>query len=373
MIHLPYLVCLLLGLAWAVIGFPVIGPRECDDEIAITEGAWPDVVAVVPARDEASVIAKTLSSLLAQDYAAGRFRIVLVDDESRDGTAGIAAELRGAHPLTIVAAGARPPGWTGKLWAVSRGIAMANEPTWLWLTDADIAHTPGTLRALVTRAMRDRLVLNSRMALLRTDSLAERAIVPAFVWFFRLLYPFAAVNNARLPIAAAAGGCILIDGAALARAGGIAAIRGALIDDVAMGRLMKAQGPIRLALTRASRSLRAYGWAELWAMITRSAYAQLRYSPVLLVVALAGLSLLFGGPLALLIVLGGRAESWIAPMFMLSWYLGAVRFYRLSPFWALALPLVALFYMAATLASAIQHWRGRGGMWKGRAQAMRAS
>lgn len=262
------------------------------------------------------------------------------------------------------------PGWTGKLAAVAQGIAAAGEPKWLWLTDADISHAPDTLRALVSRAERDRLILNSRMALLRTGNLAERAIVPAFVYFFRLLYPFGAVNDPRSRTAAAAGGCMLIDRAALARIGGITAIRSALIDDVAMGTLMKRVGPIRLALSHATVSLRASDWRGLWAMIARSAYAQLRFSPWMLAGALLGIVALFWGPLFVVAALPRKPGVWLALLGMAASYLPMLRFYRQSPLWAAMLPFIALFYAAATFASAVQHWRGRGGMWKGRAQAM---
>ncbi len=375
---------LLLTLAWAVV--LLRGALRVTDEDAplVAPALWPEVVAIVPARDEAAVIARSLASLLAQDYP-GAFRIVLVDDHSADDTARIARALarpsasppqraEGAAPpgLTVLAAPSLALGWTGKLAAVAHGIAHAGEPFWLWLTDADIEHRPDTLRALVAHATHDRLVLNSRMALLRTDSFAERAIVPAFVYFFRLLYPFASVNSPRSRIAAAAGGCMLVDRAALARAGGVATIRRALIDDVAMGAMMKRMGPIRLAPSHATVSLRMSDWHGLWAMIVRSAYAQLRFSPGLLASALIGIVALFWGPVALAAALPGKVNAWLPLLFMAVSFAPMLRFYRQSPLWSLALPLIALFYAAATLASAVQHWRGKGGMWKGRAQAMPA-
>ncbi len=360
--------------AWIVIIFRSrfdLAVRTEDNPLRAPD-IWPSVVAVVPARDEAGVIAETVASLIGQDYP-GPLRIILVDDQSSDGTADIAhAAVRGSPRLEIVRAGERPSGWTGKLWAVSQGIARAGEPCWLWLTDADIAHSADSLRTLVACAMRDGLVLSSRMALLRTDSFAERRIVPAFVYFFAMLYPFWRVNDPRSRIAAAAGGCMLIDRAALVRAGGIAAIRGALIDDCAMGALMKRQGPIRLALSRETHSLRAYGWGELWAMIARSAYAQLRYSPLLLIGAVTGIVVLFIGPWALTAPRPYGALFVGALTAMSLSYADMLRFYRQSPLWSLALPLIALFYAAATFASAVQHWRGKGGMWKGRAQAITA-
>lgn len=342
---------------------------ETDAETLPPPARWPSVVAVVPARDEASVIAASLASLKAQDYR-GDFRVILVDDNSTDGTAAIARNL-GDPRLTVMTGRPLAPGWTGKLWAVAQGVEAAGAPDRLWLTDADIAHAPDTLTTLVARAEADGLVLNSLMARLRTASLAEKAIVPAFVWFFQMLYPFRWANRAGHPLAAAAGGCMLLDTAAFARAGGVAAIRGAIIDDCALGALMKQQGPIRLSLTTRARSLRAYGLGELFGMIARSAYAQLHYSPLLLIGTLLALALIFLAPPLLTLAATGAAGLYgtIAFALQMGLYQPILRFYDRSPLWALALPLIAAFYGAATFWSAVQHARGRGGMWKGRAQA----
>lgn len=344
---------------------------------------WPAVTAVVPARDEADVIAASIGSLLAQDYP-GDFRVILVDDNSSDGTAEIARRANSLSPspsgeglsksnrLTILSGQPLAPGWTGKLWAVSQGIAAAGDaPDYLWLTDADIAHAPDTLRTLITRAMGEKRVLVSLMARLRCKSVAERALIPAFVWFFQMLYPFGAVNRAT-GVGAAAGGCMLANRVALERAGGIAAVRGALIDDCAFGALMKRQGPVWLGLTDRSVSIRIYDtYASVAAMISRSAYAQLGYSPMLLVGTLFGLALIYLGPVLLTLAGQGYAQM----LGLGAWALMAIafqpilRFYRRSPLWGIALPGIALFYAGCTFASAWAHWRGRGGMWKGRAQA----
>ena len=332
---------------------------------------WPSVVAVVPARDEAEVIARSIGSLIAQDYP-GDFRVVLVDDNSNDGTATIAREAASDPArLTVMSGAPLAPGWTGKLWAVRQGIAAAGAPDYLWLTDADIAHAPDTLAALVTRAVGDDRVLVSLMARLRCESLAERALIPAFVWFFAMLYPFAAVNRAT-GIGAAAGGCMLARRDALEAAGGIAAVRSALIDDCAFGALMKQQGRVWLGLTDRSVSIRRYDtWASVGAMISRSAYAQLRYSPLLLAGTLIGLTLIYLIPVLLTLFGEGYARG----LGLAAWVLMTIafqpmlRFYRRSPLWGVALPGIALFYAAQTFASAWAHWRGRGGMWKGRAQA----
>ncbi|MFA5988942.1 MAG: glycosyltransferase [Sphingomonas sp.] len=351
---------------------PLPPPPEC----------WPSVCAIVPARDEAAVIARSVESLLTQDYP-GDFRVILVDDNSSDGTGTLAAQAAQeaggamARRLQILSGAPLAAGWTGKLWAVSQGITAActspdhAPPDYLWLTDADIAHAPDTLRTLVTRAKGEGRVLVSLMARLRCHSFAERALVPAFVWFFQMLYPFASVNG-PYGAGAAAGGCMLAERQALERAGGIGAVRGALIDDCAFGALMKQQGPVWLGLTDRSLSIRRYDdWSSVAAMISRSAYAQLRYSPVLLAGTLAGLALIYLVPPLLTIAAHGYAQ-WLGAA---AWGLMAiafqpmVHFYRRSPLWGLALPGIALFYAGCTFASAWAHWRGRGGMWKGRAQA----
>ena len=351
--------------------------RERDDRSLPPQApsAWPAVIAVVPARNEADVIRRSIGSLLAQDYP-GPFRVVLVDDESDDGTAAAAAALTGADRLSVMHAGKRPPGWTGKLWAVSQGVARAaaDRPDYLWLTDADIAHAPETLRHLVARAEAGRLGLVSLMAKLHCATWAERFFIPAFVYFFKMLYPFAWVNQPRARTAAAAGGCMLVRREALEAAGGIARIRSAIIDDCALGRALKTQGPVWLGLTHRSVSIRPYaGVNEIRRMVARSAYAQLGYSPWLLAGTLLGLALILLAPPVWEVL--APDKSWIAAA--LAWGLMAMslvpmlRFYGRSPFWGLALPAIGLLYASFTLDSAVQHWRGRGGMWKGRAQAMR--
>ena len=344
--------------------------RERDDRLVLPEpGQWPDVVAVVPARNEADVIARSLGSLVAQDYP-GQFRILLVDDNSNDRTGAIARKL-GCERVTVLSGKPLAPGWTGKLWALSQGIAKAGTPHYLWLTDADIEHAPDTSRRLVTIAEGKQRKLVSFMAELHCRTWPERALVPAFVYFFMMLYPFNWVNR-RGPCAAAAGGCVLVEREALAAAGGIAAIQGALIDDCALGALIKKQGPIWLGLTHRSRSIRPYRSAgEVGAMIARSAYAQLRYSPLLLAATVAGLVLMFAVP-AWLALFGHGAARLIAVaafVLMAAMVQPLLRFYRRSPLWGLVQPLIAAFYTGCVLWSAWQHWRGRGGMWKGRVQA----
>jgi hopene-associated glycosyltransferase HpnB len=339
--------------------------RERDEPPVRAPQEWPAVTAVVPARNEADGIAASVASLMAQDYP-GPFRIVVVDDQSEDGTAAIARGLG----VTVLSGAPHPPGWTGKLFAVSQGVAAA-DTDYLWLTDADIIHAPDNLRQLVARAEAGRLVLVSLMARLNCESFAEKLLVPAFVFFFAMLFPFAWVNDPKAKTAAAAGGCMLVRRTALERAGGIAAIRGEIIDDCALGRLMKGQGPIWLGLTTKAVSTRPYPKiADIRAMVARSAYAQLGYSPLALLGTVFGMVLLYVVPLAGLAI-GGLSAVFGA----LTWAVMTVclqpilNFYRRAPVWGVALPLIGVFYAAFTVESAVQHWRGRGGMWKGRAQA----
>ncbi len=344
--------------------------RERDDGVQCAEpAAWPDVVAVVPARNEADVIARSLGSVAGQDYP-GNFRVLLVDDNSEDGTGDVASGLN-AERIEVLGGKPLASGWTGKLWAVSQGIAHAGTPRFLWLTDADIEHAPDTLRRLVTIAEGKQRKLVSFMAQLHCKTWPERMLVPAFVYYFSMLYPFNWVNRPG-PIAGAAGGCVLVDCAALEAAGGIAAIRTSLIDDCALGALIKRQGPIWLGLTHRSRSIRPYvSSGEVGAMIARSAYAQLRYSPLFFVATVIGLVLMFVVPVGLAL-LGHGTEQMIGALafaLMATMYQPILRFYRLSPLWGLAQPLIGSFYTFCVVWSGWQHWRGRGGMWKGRAQA----
>jgi hopene-associated glycosyltransferase HpnB len=338
--------------------------------------AWPAVTAVVPARDEADVIARSIGSLLAQDYP-GPFRVVLVDDNSSDRTAEIASGLGHQDALTVITGTPLPAGWTGKLWAMSQGVEAATGgdpgPEYLLLTDADIAHAPDNLRRLVARAEAGNLVLTSLMARLSCANAAERLLIPAFVYFFAMVYPFAKVNDPRSRIAGAAGGCMLARTDALAAAGGIAAIRTALIDDCTLGALMKGRGPIWLGLTNRAESIRPYAnMTAIGRMIARSAYAQLDYSPLILIGAVLGMIVTYlAAPM--IAIFAPNPWRWAG---VAAWALMALsfqptlRFYRRSPLWGLVLPAIGALYTAFTLQSAIDVWRGRGGAWKGRAQAL---
>ncbi len=340
------------------------GPVLLPDRPAVAPG----VAVIVPARDEAAFIGRTLRSLLSQDYP-GPLHVILVDDGSTDGTGEIARTL--ADPrLTVIAGGARPTGWSGKLWAIAQGIEATPDAGFLLLTDADVEHGPGHLAALVATAERNDLDLVSEMVTLHCVSLAERALVPAFVFFFQLLYPFAWVNDPLRSTAAAAGGTVLLRRRALARIGGIEAVRGKLIDDVALATKVKCGGRVWLGHAAMAWSLRPYPrFADIWHMVARTAYVQLRFSPVLLVATILAMALIWLVPsVAVLFGRGGARWMGLAAWIMLgASYLPTLRRFGRSPLWAVILPLVAAFYMAATLGSAANHHLGRGVAWKGRA------
>ncbi|HEY1933683.1 MAG TPA: glycosyltransferase [Acetobacteraceae bacterium] len=332
--------------------------------------AGPPVAVIVPARDEAAVIATTLRSLLAQDYS-GPFRVILVDDGSTDGTGEIARNLHDPR-LTVLTGTTRPAGWSGKLWAVAQGVkeGLAFDTTFVLLTDADIEHSPGHLSALVAAAERADLDLVSEMVALRCVSLAERALVPAFVFFFQLLYPFAWINDPLQGTAAAAGGTMLVRRRALERIGGIQAVRDKLIDDVALAKAVKRGGRIWLGHATMAGSLRPYpGFADIWHMVARTAYVQLRYSPLLLIATTLAMALVWlVPPLAAVFAHGAARWMGLAAWVMLgASYVPTLRRYGRSAVWAAILPLVAAFYMAATLGSAVNHYAGSGIAWKGRA------
>ena len=360
-------------------GFWLAAERDGSETTAAMPGPWPAIVAVIPARDEAASIGETVASLLAQNYS-GELRVVVVDDNSRDTTAETAREaaarLGKADRLTVLSGGALPAGWTGKLWAQQQGVAfvdaLPSPPAYVLLTDADIVYAPDAVLRLAVRARESGAVLNSLMVKLHCTSFAERAFIPAFIFFFQMLYPFAWANDARRATAAAAGGCMLVRRDVLHDAGGMAAIRGALIDDCALAKLLKARGPIWIGLTERVRSIREYpAVADIRGMVARTAYAQLRYSPLLLAGTVLGLALTYLAPVGFALFAGGYAQlagilTWLA-MALAFW--PTLRFYGLPVVWGLALPAIAAIYMAFTIDSAYQHARGRGGMWKGRAQA----
>ncbi|MFF4884249.1 glycosyltransferase [Streptomyces nigra] len=347
-------------------------PRRTDP------GEWPSVCVVVPARDEAAVLPASLPSLLAQDYP-GRAEVFLVDDGSTDGTGELARRLareRGGLALTVDSPGEPPAGWTGKLWAVRHGIglARARDPEYLLLTDADIAHAPDSLRELVAAARTGGFDAVSQMARLRVDSLWERLVVPAFVYFFAQLYPFRRIGRTGTRTAAAAGGCVLLRTEAAVRARIPDSIRGAVIDDVALARAVKrGGGRVWLGLADRVDSVRPYPrLADLWRMVSRSAYAQLRHQPALLLGTIAGLALVYLVPPVAVAFGAASGDGVTAVLGGLAWlvmtgtYVPMLRYYR-QPLWpAPLLPVTAFLYLLMTADSAVQHYRGRGAAWKGR-------
>ncbi|MFD4573318.1 glycosyltransferase [Streptomyces sp. NPDC058417] len=348
----------------------------------VAPARWPSVCVVVPARDEAEMLARSLPSLLAQDYP-GPAEVFLIDDGSTDGTGELAralAERSGGLPLTVASPGEPPAGWTGKLWAVRHGItlARARQPEYLLLTDADIAHAPDSLRELVAAAGTGGFDVVSQMARLRVESAWERLVVPAFVYFFAQLYPFRRVGVRGSRTAAAAGGCVLLRTETAVRARIPDAIRHAVIDDVALARAVKkdARGHIWLGLAERVDSVRPYpGLRDLWRMVSRSAYAQLRHSPFLLLGTVLGLALVYLVPPVALgagLVLGDPVTALLgglAWLVMTGTYVPMLRYYR-QPLWlAPLLPFTAFVYLLMTVDSAVLHYRGRGAAWKGRTYA----
>jgi hopene-associated glycosyltransferase HpnB len=360
---------------------------RCDQRLTGREPApprWPSVTAVVPARDEAILLGVTLRSLLDQDYP-GAFCIVLADDESSDGTGDVARALARDHPngarVTVARTPERPAGWVGKMWAVETGVRTASAaalPEYWLLTDADVEHGEGNLRRLVAKAESERLDLVSQMVLLHAGPGLDALLVPAFVYFFQKLYPFARVNDPRSRTAGAAGGCVLVRREALARAGGIEALRGEVIDDCALGRAVKRGGPIWLGLSTTERSIRpSAGITDVWNMVARSAFTQLRHSPAILAGTVLGLALLYLVPPLTVLAWPWHRDGLAAGLALGAWVLQAVSFaptlalYDRSAWSGFALPIAGAFYGAMTIDSARRHFRREGAHWKGRAGAGR--
>jgi hopene-associated glycosyltransferase HpnB len=369
---------------------------RCDQRLTVSNKAsltqWPSICAIVPARNEATMLTDSLPGLLTQNYP-GHFRVLLVDDQSTDGTAEVARQS--AHPgqdeapLEIMTTQPLPQGWSGKLWAVHQGIERVLQdptqplPDYFLLTDADILHGQSTLKQLAIKAEQEHLDLVSLMVLLRCQSFWEKLLIPAFVFFFQKLYPFPWVNQPQHPMAAAAGGCILVRRETLVGVGGIEVIRKALIDDCALGAAIKGAAPaqggtgrIWLGLTTTTVSLRPYPSLQtIWAMVVRTAFTQLHYSFGLLLVSLLSMVVIYLVP-PISLLLGGMAGQWLVVVIaafiwslMTLAYLPTIRLYRLSPLWALTLPLIAMLYTLMTADSALRHLQGRGGAWKGRVYA----
>lgn len=354
-----------------------LGPHLMDDA--------PSIAVIIPARDEAQTIGAAARSLLAQDYE-GTLNVIVVDDQSRDETAAIVKahipEAPASCRLELVGNSDRPPGWSGKLWAVKAGLdhleTRADVPAFLLLTDADIAHDAGNLSALMKKMVNERLDLASVMVRLRNQSFWERFLIPPFVFFFQKLFPFPAVNQPHSPVAAAAGGCVLLRRDALCDAGGIDAIRGALIDDVALARLIKSrpEGHGRIWLGHGERtiSLRAYdGLSSIWQMVVRTADTQLGHSLFKLAGTVAGMTVIYLLPPITALTWPLHEEKILGISGLVGWlmmsfaYRPTLKLYRASIFWAPILPFAAFLYTAMTIDSARRYRQGKGGVWKGRA------
>ncbi|SDF80912.1 hopene-associated glycosyltransferase HpnB [Limimonas halophila] len=375
------------ALAWAVLlldrgGFWRL--REWLPEPA-ERRTWPGVAVLIPARNEGATIAATVESVLGQAYA-GELHAIVVDDQSDDGTAAqarLGAERAGAAGrLAVIGGTTPPPGWTGKLWALEQGWGALDETGWrpdyLWLTDADITHVHDTLARLVTKADADRRDLVSLMVRLSADGPWAKLAIPAFIFFFRKLYPFAWANDPKARTAAAAGGCVLLRRRVLAAAGGFDAIHDALIDDCALARAIKRAGSGRIWLGMADRShsLRPYtALGEVWHMVARTAYAQLRNNPLLLAGTVTGMLTLYVAPPLAALTWPWHANPAAGALGLAAWLASAVAFAPTlrhdgrSPALAPLLPVAAAAYTLMTLDSARRYHLGRGGLWKGRAQA----
>lgn len=367
--------------AWLWLLFARGGFWRADQKLATSQRSpdtWADIVAVVPARNEADVIGQAVASLAAQDYP-GRLSVVVVDDGSDDGTE--AAARAASSEVEVVSGAPLAPGWTGKMWAVHQGVtrAVASHPgaAFVWLTDADIEHDPAELRHLVATAEAGRHDLVSLMVRLHCRTFWERLLIPAFVFFFQKLYPFPWVNDPARRTAGAAGGSMLVRRTALERIGGIEAIRSALIDDCALAGAIKPGGTIWLGLTRTTRSLRPYtGLADIWSMVARTAFDQLGYSWAMLIGTVFGMLILYVAPPALALTAWVHGDPWTAGLGVAGWalmmlaYVPTLRLYDLPFFMAPALPIAAVLYAAMTVDSARRHAAGRGGAWKARTYAM---
>lgn len=369
---------------WCFLAFFRGGFWRADQRLGATANAeitdWPSVTAVIPARDEAEAIGPVIAAHMAADYR-GDFNVILIDDQSNDGTADIAqAAADGSDRLTVIAGAALPRAWSGKLWAVEQGIQAAlasNPPDYFLLTDADIVLAPDTLSRLAAKAEAESLSLVSLMARLDARGFWGGLLIPAFVFFFQKLYPFALANDPNENIAAAAGGCMLVRASDLNAAGGIAAIRNQLIDDCALARNIKDLSPatriwVGLADAEAVSRRDNRSLSSVWTMVARTAFTQLGFSPLMLAFAITGMALIYLAPPFIAIFVSAQGDWLAAGLALIAWgvmarlYYPTLKLYGGEPWQAAMLPIAAAFYAAMTIDSARRHWRGRGGKWKGR-------
>ena len=337
---------------------------------------WPDVCAVIPARNEEMTIRRTVRSLLDQDYP-GKLSIIVVNDNSEDATADEArvATVDSVEGKRLIVIDGQPliEGWVGKIWAVSQGIEHAGSPKYLLLTDADIEHETKSVRNLVSKAESDNLGLVSEMVLLNCTSLWEKLLIPAFVYFFQKLYPFPQINDPDHQLAGAAGGCMLVRREDLVAAGGIERIKDRVIDDCSLAAIIKPIRPIWLGLSEHTKSIRPYNnLSSIWGMVTRTAYVQLRFNPLMLIGTVLSMVLIYLLPIAGLI-LGAlttdvqlmliSGSAWIAMWWTI---LPTLDLYDRSSVWGLLLPVSGFLFTLMTLDSARRYYQGQGGAWKGR-------
>ena len=365
----PFWLALPGFIIWVCILFLPWRPWSTRESLEATAGSGDDdlsrVTVLIPARNEEKTIARTLLSLAGQ----GRnHRIILIDDQSTDSTVAEARKLE-LKNLMILEGQPLPEGWTGKLWALQQGLEHAQTGQ-LLLLDADIELVPGTLAALLDKLEKDNLQMVSLMAFLRMESFWEKLLMPAFIYFFKLLYPFRLSNSDSKLIAAAAGGCILIRKEMLNTIGGFAVLRNALIDDCTLARCVKNHGgKTWLGLTHSARSHRQYNDLKtIWDMVARTAYTQLHYSVGLLVVCSLLLLTAYLLPLISLFVAGktGVLLAVTSLAIMAGTYLPTLTYYNINIFWAFSLPAIATLYLLMTWASAIRYWRGTSAIWKER-------
>ncbi len=367
MVWLLSSVALLIWLVTALLPWQPWRNREVlEPEADFENFPLDDVTVLIPARNEAEMIAGTLAALKRQGQGLS---VILVDDDSTDETVEI-ARCSDLDNLTIVESTTLPAGWTGKLWAQEQGLQQVKTPL-LLLLDADIALKPGMLKALKLKQRRDGLQFVSLMAVLRFQSFWEKMLMPAFIYFFKMIYPFALANNPRAKMAAAAGGCILVETEVVREIGGMAAIRDAVIDDCTLAQTVKSAGyKIWVGLTHGVISQRPYvGLNEIWQMVARTAYTQLRYSVILLLLCTLIMVVMYWWPLVGAVTAETsvlRLVNVMSLMVMMSLYLPTLVFYRLNPLWALTMPVVAALYLMMTWNSAIRYWRGERSRWKGR-------
>ena len=338
---------------------------------------YPEITILIPARNEAKYIKNSLMSLLRQNYE-GKYRAIVVDDSSSDATLEIVKGIsKKNNKIHVMQGKVLKEGWAGKVWAQYQGINFIKKKfpnsKYILFTDADIAHSPNNLKNLTIKAESESLDLVSLMVLLKANNFSEKILIPAFVFFFQKLYPFEWVNDPRRKIAAAAGGCMLVNYFTLKKSGGIEKIKNQIIDDCALARILKKNGRIWLGITKETKSLRNYKKiSEIWSMVTRSAYDQLNYSILLLIICAFGMFCTYMIPVIALSVGFFDENNYLFFTGLIAWfimsytYIPTLRNFNEKSFMATFLPIASIFYTLTTIDSARMHLWGSGGSWKDR-------